>query len=63
MADDEPVKEYALYMPTHGKRKCGRPRTLFLKYTQNLLGDMDDMLNKIQITAMAQDRTTSAADR
>ena len=71
MPHDEPVKEYALYIPTHGKRKRGRPRTLFLKYTQNLLGDMDDMLNKTQITAMAQDRTSwrdlvvacSAADR
>ncbi len=41
--DDEPVKEYALYVPPHGKRKPGRPRTLYLKYVQDLL-DSDGML-------------------
>ena len=42
--DDEPVKEYALYVPLHGKRKLGRPRKLYLKYVQDLLGDSDGML-------------------
>ena len=34
MPDDEPCKEYALYIPPHGKRKPGRQRTLFLRYIQ-----------------------------
>jgi len=71
MPDGEPVKDYALYTPTHGKRKRERPRTLFLKYVQNLLGDTEGMLNISQIKDMAQDRTKwrdlvvacSAADR
>ena len=29
LPDDEPCKEYALYIPPHGKRKPGRQRTLF----------------------------------
>ena len=44
MPDDEPCKEYALYIPPHGKRKPGRQRTLFLRYIQHLLGDTDDMI-------------------
>ena len=56
LPDDEPVREYALYVPTHGKRKPGRQRTLFTKYIQCLLGDMDSMLNHSQLSAMAQDR-------
>ena len=56
LPDDEPVKEYALYVPTHGKRKPGRQRTLFWKYIQCLLGDMDSMLSQGQLSAMAQDR-------
>ena len=56
LPDDEPVREYALYVPTHGKRKPGRQRTLFTKYIQCLLGDMDSMLNHGQLSAMAQDR-------
>lgn len=39
MPEDEPTKEYALYSPSHGRRKPGRQQTLFLKYIQNLLGD------------------------
>ena len=37
LEDGEPVKEYALYIPPHGKRKPGRPRTLYLQYVQHLL--------------------------
>ena len=44
MPDDEPCKEYALYIPPRGKRKPGRQRTLFLRYIQHLLGDTDNMI-------------------
>ena len=56
MPAEEPCREYAIYVPKHGKRKPGRQRTLFLKYTQCLLGDLNDMLDQQQLLAMAQDR-------
>jgi hypothetical protein len=56
LPDTEPVKEYAMYVPTHGRRKPGRPRTLFPKYIQQLVGDPDGLLQAEQITSMAQDR-------
>ena len=33
---EELCREYALYIPKHAKRKTGRQRTLFLKYTQSV---------------------------
>ena len=56
MPAEEPCREYAIYVPKHGKSKPGRQRTLFLKYTQCLLGDLNDMLDQRQLSAMAQDR-------
>ena len=56
LPDGEPCKEYALYVPRHGRRKPGRQRTLFPKYIQSLLGDVNDMLSEGQMSAMAQDR-------
>ena len=47
-------------VPKPGKRKPGRQRTLFLKYTQFLIGDLNDMLNQRQLSAMAQDHLTIA---
>ncbi len=57
--DDEPVNEYALYVPPHGKRslKPGRPHTLFLKCVQHLLGDSDEILQSNNISSLAQDRS------
>ncbi len=52
--DDEPVKEYALYVPPHGKRKPGRPRTLYLNYVQDLLGDSDGMLQPNNFSSLAK---------
>ena len=71
MPDDEPCKEYALYIPPHGKRKPGRQRTLFLRYIQHLLGDTDNMIGPSKLSELAQDRcgwrklvvACSAADR
>ena len=56
MPDDEPCKEYALYIPPHGKRKPGRQRTLFLRYIQHLLGDTDNMIGPGKLSELAQDR-------
>jgi len=55
MPDDEPCKEYALYIPPHGKRKPGRQRTLFLRYIQHLLGDTDNMIGPCMLSELAQD--------
>ena len=55
MPDDEPCKEYALYIPPHGKRKPGRQRTLFLRYIQHLLGDTDNMIGPGKLSELAQD--------
>ncbi len=55
--NDEPVKEYAQYVPTHGKRKLGRSCTLYLKYVQDFLGDSDGMLQPNSISSLDQDRS------
>ena len=39
MSKEEPARRYALYIPTIGKRRPGRPRTSYLNYVQRLLGD------------------------
>ena len=56
LPDEELCKLYALYIPTHGKRRRGRQRTLFPRYIQHLFGDTNDMLSQGQLTSMAQDR-------
>ena len=38
MSKEEPARRYALYIPTIGKRRPGRPRTSYLNYVQRLLG-------------------------
>ena len=57
LPDNEPAKEYALYIPTHGKRKPGRQRLLYLQYVQRMLGDLEGMLQSSQIEQMAQDHS------
>ncbi len=51
-----PKDSSVLYVP-HGKRKPGRPRTLYLKYVQDLLGDSEGMLQPNNISSLAQDRS------
>ena len=71
LPDDESCKEYALHIPTHGKRKPGRQRTLFLTYIQHLLGATDNMIGPNKLSELAEDRygwtkivvACSAADR
>ena len=36
--EDITARRYALYTPTIGKRRPGRPRTSYLNYVQRLLG-------------------------
>ncbi|XP_066275382.1 uncharacterized protein [Branchiostoma lanceolatum] len=53
---EEPFRIYALYVPTHGRRRPGRQKTSYLAYIQNLLGDAEGDLSPEAITAMATDR-------
>ena len=39
MSKEELARRYALYIPTIGKRRSGRPRTSYLNYVQRLHGD------------------------
>ena len=56
LPENEPVREFAMSVPTHGRRKPGRQRTLFTNYIHCLLGDPDSLLNDNQLWEMAQDR-------
>ena len=42
MSKEEPARRYALYIPTIGKRRPGRPHTSYLNYVQRLLGIMKE---------------------
>ena len=57
LTDDEPIREYALYIPPHGGRKPGRPRILYLQYIQHLMGDFDGMMLPNVVVNSAQDRS------
>ena len=56
LPDDEPCKEYALYIPPHGKKKPARQGALFLTYIQHLLGDTDNLIGQYNLSELAQDR-------
>ena len=56
LPEDDPVKGFVMYVPTHGRKKPGRKRTLFTNYIHCLLGDPDNLLNNNQLLEMAQDR-------
>ena len=58
MSKEEPARRYALYIPTIGKRRPGRPRTSYLNYVQRLLGDNEGAMQEQQIAAFADDRRT-----
>ena len=57
MPDDEPVKMYAFYTPSHGRRRPGRQRTSYLTYIQRMFGDYEGMLRPDQLVTLAQDRS------
>ena len=52
----KPARRYALYIPTIGKRRPGRPHTSYLTYVQRLLGDNEGAMQEQQIAALAGDR-------
>ena len=56
MSKEEPARRYALYIPTIGKRRPGRPHTSYLNYVQRLLGDNEGAMQEQQIAAFADDR-------
>ena len=57
LPEDEPVRTYALYIPPHGKRRPGRPRTSYLSYIQHVLGYTEDEMPASTIATLAQDRS------
>ena len=52
MSKEEPARRYALYIPTIGKRRPGRPRTSYLNYVQRLLGDNEGAMEEQQIAVL-----------
>ena len=56
MEEAEPVNTYALYVPTHGKRKRGRPAMSYLAYIQQTMGDTFGTLSPKQLKELAQVR-------
>ena len=56
LPENEPVRDFVMYVPTYGRKKPGRQRTLFTNYIHCLLGDPDNLLNDNQLLEMAQDR-------
>ena len=56
LTENEPVRDFVMYVPTHGRKKPGRQQTLFTNYIHCLLGDPDNLLNNNQLLEMAQDR-------
>ena len=55
LSENEPVRDFVMYVSTHGRKKPGRQRTLFTTYIHCLLGDPDNLLNDNQLLEMAQD--------
>ena len=55
--EDEPCRRYALFVPSHGRRRPGRQATSYALYIQRLLGDTDSDLKPEAIASLAQDRS------
>ncbi len=55
LLNEESAKQYALYIPKHGKRRRGRQNTTYLRYVQQLLGDNEGLIKESQVTEIAQD--------
>ena len=56
LPEEEPVRTYALYIPHHGKRRPGRPRTSYLSYINRILGYDELEMSAELIATAAQDR-------
>ena len=59
LPEEEPARSYALYFPPHGKRRpaCGRPRTSYISYINQVLGYDKHEMSADQIATIAQDRS------
>ena len=57
LPEEEPASIYALYIPSHGNRRPGRPRTSNLTYIQRLLGYEEGSIQADQIATLAKDRS------
>ena len=57
LPDEEPARRYALYIPPHGKRRPGRPRTSYISYINHVLGYDEHEMSADQIATIAQDRS------
>ena len=51
--EDEPCRRYALFAPSHGRRRPGRQATSYASYIQKLLGDTDSDLKPEAIASLA----------
>ena len=49
MPEEEPCRRYALYVPTHSRRRPGRQRTSYLSYLQKLFGMQKMIWTKMQL--------------
>ena len=54
--EEEPANRYALYIPPHGNRRPGRPRTSSLAYIQQLLGQEEGSIQADQTATLAKDQ-------
>ena len=55
LPEKEPARRYAFYVPPHGKRKPGRPRTSHITYIQQLLGYHEVDISADEIATLAED--------
>ena len=56
LPEEEPARRYAFYVPPHGKRKPGRPRTLYVTYIQRVLRYHEVDISADEIATLAKDR-------
>ena len=57
LPEEEPASRYALYIPPHGNRRPGRPRTSYLAYIQRLLGYEEGSIQADKIATLAKDQS------
>ena len=57
LPEEEPASRYALYIPPHGNRRPGCPRTSHLAYIQRLMGYKEGSIQTDQIAMLAKDQS------
>ena len=53
--EEEPARRYAFYIPSHGKKRCGHPRTSYLAYIQRVLGNDKNEMAAEETATLAKD--------